>query len=64
MKIRAQLPGQQLSTLVDKIREFVQVHEQANRKSRQFEGEEGQETWQNYTTRIMLVVEQLDEDDI
>jgi hypothetical protein len=64
MKIREQLPGQQLSTLVDKIREFVQVHEQANRKSRQFEGEEGQETWQNYTARIMLVVEQLEKDDI
>jgi hypothetical protein len=61
-KIRAQLPGQQLTRLVDKIREFVQVHEQANRKSRQFEGEEGQETWQNYTARIMLVVKQLEEE--
>jgi hypothetical protein len=59
-KIRAQLPDQQLFTLVNKIKEFVQVHEHANRKSRQFDGEEGQETWQNYTARIMLVVEQLE----
>lgn len=60
-KVRAHLPGQQLTTLIDKIKEFVQVHEHANRKARQFEGEEGQDTWQNYTARIMLVVEHLEE---
>jgi hypothetical protein len=59
-KIRAQLPGRHLSILVDKIKEFVQVHEHANRKAKQYEGEEGQETWQNYTARIMVVVEQLE----
>jgi hypothetical protein len=59
-KVRAQLPGGELTTLVDKIKEFVRVHEHANRKAKQYEGEEGQETWQNYTARIMLVVEQLE----
>jgi hypothetical protein len=59
-KIRAHLPGQRLTTLIEKIREFVQVHEHVNRKAKHFEGEEGQETWQAYTTRIMQVVEQLE----
>jgi hypothetical protein len=63
-KIRALLPGHHLVTLVDKIKEFVQVHEHANRKAKQYEGEEGQETWQNYTARIMLVVEQLEKAEI
>jgi hypothetical protein len=58
--VRAQLPGRQLNTLVDKIKEFVQVHEHANRKAKHFEGEEGQDTWRNYTARIMLVVEELE----
>lgn len=59
-KIREQLPDGRLTALVDTIKEFVRVHEHANRKAKQYEGEEGQETWQNYTARIMLVVEQLD----
>jgi hypothetical protein len=59
-KVRAQLPDQELNTLVEKIKEFVRIHEHVNRKAKQYEGEEGQETWQNYTARIMLVVEQLE----
>ncbi|KAF2128516.1 hypothetical protein P153DRAFT_342306 [Dothidotthia symphoricarpi CBS 119687] len=59
-KIQAQLPGQQLSALVEKIKEFVRYHEAAHRKAEQFEGEEGQETWQNYTARLMVVVEKLE----
>jgi hypothetical protein len=59
-QVRAHLPGHELSTLVDKIKEFVQVHEHANRKAKQYEGEEGQATWQNYTARIMLVAEELE----
>lgn len=59
-KIQAHLPNQRLTTLTDKIKEFVQVHEHANRKAKQYEGDEGQETWQNYTTRIMHVVERLE----
>lgn len=60
-RIRTHLPDQELTTLVEKIKEFVSVHEHANRKAKQFEGAEGQETWQNYTARIMLVVKQLEE---
>ncbi|KAF2026654.1 hypothetical protein EK21DRAFT_73644 [Setomelanomma holmii] len=59
-KIRARMPEQQLTILVDKIKEFVQVHEHANRKAKQFEGNEGQETWRNYTARILLVAEELE----
>lgn len=58
-KIRAQLPHQQLDILIDKIKEFVRFHEHVDRKAGRFEGEEGQETWQNYTARLMLVVEKL-----
>jgi hypothetical protein len=59
-KVRDELPGGRLTMLVDKIKEFVRVHEHANRTAKQYEGEEGQEAWKNYTARIMLVVEQLE----
>ncbi|KAF1850992.1 uncharacterized protein K460DRAFT_274859 [Cucurbitaria berberidis CBS 394.84] len=59
-KIRTQLPDQRLDMLIDKIKEFVQFHERVDRKTRQFDGEEGQETWQNYIARLMLVVEKLE----
>lgn len=59
-RIQAQLPDRQLNILVEMIREFVQYHEYAHRKAKQFEGEEGQETWENYTARLMLVVEKLE----
>ncbi|KAH7074845.1 wings apart-like protein regulation of heterochromatin-domain-containing protein [Paraphoma chrysanthemicola] len=62
-EIRAQLPGRQLTILIEKIREFLQVHEHANRKAKHFEGDEGQETWRNYTARIMLVVDALEKDE-
>ncbi|KAL5121620.1 hypothetical protein ACEQ8H_000306 [Pleosporales sp. CAS-2024a] len=58
-RVCAQLPGGELDMLVNKIKEFVQVHEHANRKAEEYEGDEGQETWQNYTARIMLVVKHL-----
>ncbi|KAJ4367091.1 hypothetical protein N0V83_007621 [Neocucurbitaria cava] len=59
-RIRTHLPGQRLDTLIDKIKEFVRFHEHVDSKAKQFEGEEGQETWQNYTARLMLVVEKLE----
>jgi hypothetical protein len=59
-KVRAHLPGGHLHTLTDKIKEFVHVHEDANRTAKEYEGEEGQETWQNYTARIMLVAQELE----
>ena len=60
-KIQARLPNQQLDILVDKIKEFVKFHERVDSKAKQFEGDEGQEIWQNYTTRLMLVVKKLKE---
>lgn len=59
-RIRAHLPSQQLDMLMDKIKEFVRFHEHVDRKTKQLEGEEGRETWQNYTARLMLVVEKLE----
>lgn len=60
-KIRAQLPGQNLTPLIDKVKEFVRVHEHVNRKAKQYEGEEGQQTWQEYTKRLMLVAKKLEQ---
>lgn len=59
-KIRAQLPSYQLDMLIGKIREFVLYHEHVDSKAKEFKGPEGQETWQNYTARLMLVVEKLE----
>jgi hypothetical protein len=59
-KVCALLPGQRLDFLVDKIKEFVRFHEHIANKSKQYEGTEGQETWQNYTARLLLVVEKLE----
>jgi hypothetical protein len=60
-KLRTRLPGQQLAPLIDKIKEFVRVHEHVDRKAKHFEGDEGQETWQNYTARLMHVIDMLEE---
>jgi hypothetical protein len=60
-RIRARLPGQHLGTLIDKIKEFVCVHEHVDRKAKHYDGAEAQETWQNYTTRLMQVVEKLEQ---
>ncbi|KNG48345.1 hypothetical protein DDE82_007884 [Stemphylium lycopersici] len=53
------LPDQQLTMLIDSIKEFVRVHEHVDRKAHDFEGTEGQEASQNYTARLMHVVERL-----
>jgi hypothetical protein len=55
------LPEQRLDFLIDKIKEFVHFHEQIASKSKQYEGAEGQETWQNYTARLLHVVEKLED---
>lgn len=60
VKVRNQLPGKHLSTLIEKIMEFIRFHEHVDSKSKHFEGEEGQAIWQNYTTRLMLVAETLE----
>ncbi|KAI8940962.1 hypothetical protein NX059_002213 [Plenodomus lindquistii] len=59
-RVCVQLPDQRLDLLITKIREFVQYHEHVDSKSTQYEGAEGRETWQNYTARLMLVVEKLE----
>lgn len=60
LKVRAQLPGEHLDTLVEKIKEFIQFHEHVDSRSKHFEGEEGQAVWQSYTTRLMLVTKKLE----
>lgn len=59
-KIRAHLPDHRLDSLIDKIKEFVQYHKHVDSKAKQYEGAEGQETWQNYTARLMHVVDKLE----
>ncbi|KAF1947101.1 hypothetical protein EJ02DRAFT_392951 [Clathrospora elynae] len=59
-KIRALLPKKRLDLLINKIKEFVRVHEHVDSTTDQFEGAEGQETYQNYTARLLLVVEKLE----
>jgi len=59
-KVRAGLPDQRLDMLISKIKEFVQYHEHVDGKTKDYEGSEGRETWQNYTARLLLVVEKLE----
>lgn len=60
-KIRSRLPGQTMGLLVDKVKEFVRLHEQVDQMTDQFEGAEGREASQNYTRRLMQVVRRLEE---
>ena len=48
-----------MTVLIDSIKEFVRVHEHVDRKAHDLEGTEGQEASQNYTARLMHVVERL-----
>jgi hypothetical protein len=59
-QVRARLPEQRLDILIESIKDFVRVHEHADSKTQEFEGAEGQETWQTYTARLLLVVEKLE----
>ncbi|KAF2731221.1 hypothetical protein EJ04DRAFT_514726 [Polyplosphaeria fusca] len=59
-KVQRQLPGHRLDTLVGQIREFVRYNEEADRETKKFEGEEGRETWQNFTGRLLQVVAKLE----
>ncbi|KAF2474363.1 uncharacterized protein BDR25DRAFT_216283 [Lindgomyces ingoldianus] len=61
-KVRSRLPGNKIDMLVDKVREFVQYNERVDNMTKgQFEGDEGRETWQNFTMRLMLVAERLEQ---
>lgn len=60
-RIQAELPGEQLYLLLDKMKEFARIHEHVDRKTaRHFEGSEGQEALNNYYIRIMHVVKKLE----
>lgn len=59
-RVRSRLPGRTLGVLVEKIREFIRYNERVDRETAQFEGEEGRETWHNFTMRLQVVVERLE----
>ncbi|KAL6708169.1 hypothetical protein ACN47E_003353 [Coniothyrium glycines] len=59
-KIQTAMPGQQLDLIVNKIKEFIQFHEHVDNKAKQDDRADSQEIWQNYTARIMHVVENLE----
>ena len=59
-RVRSRLPGQSLELLVEKIREFVRYNERVDRETGQFQGDEGRETWHNFTMRLQAVVERLE----
>jgi hypothetical protein len=52
------LPGNDINLLVQKVKEFVQYNQRLDQA--EFEGAEGQQTLQNFTLRLMLVVERLE----
>lgn len=60
-KVALLLPGQKLEVLVQKIREFVIYNQRLDRYTNDFEGAEGEETLKNFTRRLMLVVERLEQ---
>jgi acyl carrier protein phosphodiesterase len=60
-KIRSRLPGRKLDLLVEKVKEFVTLHERVDRMTDQFEGDEGREVSQNYTRRLIQVVRRLEQ---
>ena len=59
-KVRSRLPNQSIGILIESVKEFVQYHERVDRLNSEFEGQEGRDTWKNYTMRLMLVVERLE----
>ncbi|KAF2012874.1 hypothetical protein BU24DRAFT_351973, partial [Aaosphaeria arxii CBS 175.79] len=59
-KMRLRLPGQTVELLVEKIKEFVRYNERVDRENNDFGGDEGRATWQNFTKRLLLVVERLE----
>lgn len=59
-KVRSKLPGQKIDVLVNAVQEFIHYNEKVDRDLKDaFEGEEGQETWSNFTQRLQAVVDRL-----
>ncbi|KAF1971749.1 hypothetical protein BU23DRAFT_535818 [Bimuria novae-zelandiae CBS 107.79] len=57
-RVTSLLPEKQFALLVQKVKEFVQYNQRVDQA--EFEGAEGQQTLQNFTLRLMLVVERLE----
>jgi len=57
-KVTSLLPSKDFNLLVQKVKEFVQYNQRLDQA--EFEGAEGQQTLQNFTLRLMLVVERLE----
>jgi hypothetical protein len=59
-EVRRRLPGERTTVLVDAVQEFIRYNEKVDRDLKDaFEGEEGQETWENFTRRLQAVVDRL-----
>jgi len=57
--VRMRLPGQKVDMLLDAVGEFIHYNEKVDEIKDQFEGEEGKETYANFTGRLRLVVERV-----
>ena len=57
-KVTSLLPGKRIEVLVQKVKEFVQYNARVDQV--EFEGQEGERTLQNFTLRLMRVVERLE----
>ena len=58
--VRKRLPGEKMDTLVDAVVEFIHYNEKVDRETRdQFDGDEGRETYANFTRRLWIVVERV-----
>lgn len=57
-RVAALLPERGIALLVQKVKEFVRYNQQVDQAG--FEGAEGEQTLQNFTLRLMLVVERLE----
>lgn len=53
-KVRGQLPGQSLTVLVKAVEEFILYNQKVDKEIR--DGEEGDESWANFTERLQAVV--------
>jgi hypothetical protein len=58
-RIRARLPDQNIGVLVDAVLQFIHFNEKVDDLRDQFDGDEGRETWANFTNRLRAVVERV-----
>ncbi|KAF2205814.1 hypothetical protein GQ43DRAFT_385059 [Delitschia confertaspora ATCC 74209] len=58
-KIRSRLPRQDIDVLINAVQEFILYNQKVDQLRAEFEGDEGKETWRNFTIRLQAVVERL-----